>query len=52
MTWYLAKNVGKWLFPHLALDQRRRQLRVIVLVLTAIAFATGGMLLWMILSRL
>jgi hypothetical protein len=51
MTWYLAKNVGKWLFPHLALDQRRRQLRVMMLVLTAVASGTGGLLIWMMWNR-
>ena len=50
MTWYLAKNVGKWLFPHLALDQRRHQLCVILLVLAAIASSTGALLLWMMLG--
>jgi len=52
MTDYLAKNVGKWLFPRLAWDQRKRQLRTIMLVFLACASGCGALTIWMMLGRL
>ncbi|MGB7768019.1 MAG: hypothetical protein WBN22_04095 [Verrucomicrobiia bacterium] len=47
MTKYCLKRTGKLLFPHLARDQRKRQMRVILLVALTTLSSSGGMSAWM-----
>lgn len=51
MSSYLAKNVGRWLFPHLARDQRKRQIRTILLILFTTGSGLCGLLMWMLSGR-
>ncbi len=47
MTEYLLKRTGKLLFPHLARDQRKHQMSIILLVLVASLSAAGSLVVWM-----
>jgi hypothetical protein len=47
MTEYFVKHTSKLLFPSLARDQRRRRMRIILMVVTACLFSTGGLSMWM-----
>ena len=47
MTGYLVRRTGKLLFPHLARDQRKHQMFIIMLVLAA-SFFTAGVLAMLI----
>jgi len=49
MTEYLMKHTGKLLFPHLARDQRKQKMTIILLVLgTSLSVAyVMAMLMWM-----
>ena len=47
MTKYFVKHTGKLLFPRLAYDQRKRRMRIILLVLAVCLFSTGGLSVWM-----
>jgi len=46
MTEYLVKRTSKLLFPGLARDQRKRRLRMILLVAAACLFTTGMLSAW------
>ena len=47
MTKYVVRNTGKLLFPHLARDQRKRRMQIILLVLVVCLFSIGGLSVWM-----
>ena len=47
MTEYIVRHTGKVLFPHLARDQRKRLMTVIVLVLATSFASAGGLVMWM-----
>ena len=47
MTEYIVKRTGKLLFPHLARDQRKNQMFIIMLVLMATLCTTGTLVMWM-----
>jgi len=47
MTEYIVKRTGKLLFPHLARDQRKNQMFIIMLVLMASLCTTGTLVMWM-----
>jgi hypothetical protein len=51
MTEYIVKRTGKLLFPHLARDQRKHQMFIIMLVMTASLFAAGSLVMWMASGR-
>ena len=46
MTEYLVKRTSKLLFPGLARDQRKRRLRMILLVAAACLFTAGMLSAW------
>jgi len=46
MTEYLVKRTSKLLFPGLARDQRKRRLRMILLVAAACLFTTSMLSAW------
>jgi hypothetical protein len=46
MTEYIVNHTGKLLFPGLARDQRKRRLRVILLVAAACLFSAGMLSAW------
>jgi hypothetical protein len=48
MTGYFSKRMGKLLFPHLARDQRKNQMSIIVLVLMVSLVAVGTMAMVML----
>jgi hypothetical protein len=50
MTEYLVKHGSKLLFPHLARDQRKRRLSIILLVSMASLVSAGVLALWMALN--
>ncbi|HLZ55076.1 MAG TPA: hypothetical protein VKS19_11400 [Verrucomicrobiae bacterium] len=50
MTEYFVKHGSKLLFPHLARDQRKRRLSIILLVLGASLFSAGVLAFWMALT--
>ena len=50
MTEYFVKHTSKLFFPHLARDQRKRRLSIILLVSTASLFSAGVLALWMALT--
>ncbi len=47
MTTYLAKTVGKLLFPRLPRDRRKQLLSRIILILMASVFITVSLVVWM-----
>jgi hypothetical protein len=47
MTEYLVKRTGKLLFPHLARDQRKHRLSIIMLVLLTSVFGDGTLVICM-----
>ncbi|MGB7747972.1 MAG: hypothetical protein WBN75_11865 [Verrucomicrobiia bacterium] len=51
MTKYLLNHTSKLLFPHLARDQRKQQLKVIMLVFITSLCCAGSLAMWMILGR-
>jgi hypothetical protein len=51
MTEYLVKRTGKLLFPHLARDQRKHQLQIILLVFMASLCGAGSLVMWMMSGR-
>jgi hypothetical protein len=51
MTEFIVKRTGKLLFPHLARDQRKHQMFILMLVTTASLFATGALVMWMTSGR-
>ena len=50
MTEYLVKHGSKLLFPHLARDQRKRRMSIILLVTVSGLFSAGVLALWMALT--
>ena len=52
MTANIINHTGKLLFPALARDQRNRRMRIILLVMTACLFSTGGLTVWMMLTSI
>jgi heme/copper-type cytochrome/quinol oxidase subunit 2 len=48
MTGYFSKRLGKLLFPHLAHDQRKNQMSIIVLVLMVSLVVAGTMAMVML----
>lgn len=48
MTEYFVKRTGKLLFPYLARDQRKRRMRIILLVFAAALFSAGGLSAWLV----
>ncbi|MGA2278953.1 MAG: hypothetical protein ABSG80_01470 [Verrucomicrobiota bacterium] len=48
MTRYFSKRLGKLLFPHLARDQRKNQMSIIVLVLLVSLVVAGTMAMVML----
>jgi hypothetical protein len=48
MTEYFVKLTSKLLFPGLARDQRKRRLRVILLVAAACLFTAGMLSAWIL----
>ena len=48
MTEYLVKRTGKLLFPHLARDQRKQQLQIILLVFMVSLVVAGTMAMVML----
>ncbi|MGB8371120.1 MAG: hypothetical protein ACLPYZ_18370 [Limisphaerales bacterium] len=51
MTEYLVQRTGKLLFPHLARDQRKQQLQIILLVFMASLCGTSALVMWMMSGR-
>ena len=51
MTEYFSKRLGKLLFPHLARDQRKQQLQIILLVFMASLCGAGSLVMWMMSGR-
>ncbi len=51
MTEYIVYRTGKLLFPHLARDQRKHQMTVIMLVLVASLSAACPLVMWMLSGR-
>jgi hypothetical protein len=47
----LKKRTGKLLFPHLARDQRKHQMLIIMLVLANGLSAAGSLVMWMTSGR-
>ena len=47
MTEYIVNRTGKLLFPHLARDQRKHKMQVILLVLGTSLSATYMLVKWM-----
>jgi len=47
MTEYLVQRTGKLLFPHLARDQRKHQMFIIMLVMATSLCAVGSLVMWM-----
>ena len=47
MTAHLMKRTGKLLFPHLARDQRKHKMQVILLVLGTSLSVTFALVKWM-----
>ena len=52
MTKYLVKRTGKLLFPHLARDQRKRRMSLILLIATICLFSNGILTIWMMKSHI
>ena len=48
MTEYFSKRLGKLLFPHLARDQRKNRMSIIVLVLMVSLVVAGTMVMVML----
>ena len=51
MTKYLVNRTGKLLFPHLARDQRKHQMFIILLVLATSFSAACSLVMWMTSGR-
>ncbi len=51
MTEYVVNRAGKLLFPHLARDQRKHKMFIIIFVLAASLFTAGALAIWMTYSR-
>ena len=51
MTKYLVNRTGKLLFPHLARDQRKHQMLIILLVLATSFSAACSLVMWMTSGR-
>jgi hypothetical protein len=51
MTEYLVQRTGKLLFPHLARDQRKHQMFIIMLVMAASLCTVGSLVMWMTSGR-
>jgi hypothetical protein len=47
MTEYFVRHTSKLLFPSLARDQRRRRMRIILLVVATCLFSAGGLSVWL-----
>ena len=51
MTGSIVKRTGRLLFPHLARDQRKRQITIILLVLATSLLTAGLLVAWIWYSR-
>jgi hypothetical protein len=51
MTSHINRRVGKLLFPHLARDQRKHQMLILLLVLGASFSGTAFLIMWMTSGR-
>jgi hypothetical protein len=51
MTEKLVKRTGKLLFPHLARDQRKHQLLILLLIFMTSLCGAGMLVMWMVSGR-
>ena len=51
MTEYIVYRTGKLLFPHLARDQRKHQMSIILLVMVTSFSVACSLVMWMLSGR-